>query len=130
MAILQAARTRNLGFSPFATGNLSTAQTGNAVSTNTIDRGVRADGGAVVITSTIGATPTVTVNILGSVDGVTFFNIPYALVATPRTFVVTAITITTAVTTTYLLQELIPFRYVKINMSANTNVTITADAYL
>lgn len=130
MAILQAARTRNLGFSPFATGNLSTAQTGNADSTNTIDRGVRADGGAVVITSAIGATPTVTVNILGSADGVNFFNIPYALVATPRTFVVTAVTITTAVTTTYLLQELIPFRFLKLNYSANTNVTLTADAFL
>jgi hypothetical protein len=111
---------------------LSSAQTGNADSTNTASRPVVPfpGGGAIVVTSTIGATPTVTVNILGSVDGANFFNIPYALVATPRTFVVTAITITTAVTTTYLLQENIPFRYVKLNYSANTNVTLTATAYL
>lgn len=110
--------------------NLATAQTGNGDSTNIARRGFRDRGGAVVITSTIGATPTVTVNIQGSVDGATWFNVPYSLVATPRTFVLTAITITTAVTTTYLLQELIPFRYLKLALSANTNVTLTADAYL
>lgn len=114
--------------------NLSTAQTGNGDSTNIALRGTPASGaqpgGAVVITSAIGATPTVTVNIQGSVDGTTWFNVPYALVATPRTFVLTAITITTAVTTTYLLQEGIPFRYLKLAYTANTNVTLTADAYL
>lgn len=111
---------------------LSVAQTGNGDSTNTATRPVQpvAPGGVLVVTSTIGATPTVTVNIQGSVDGTQFFNIPYALVATPRTFVLTAITITTAVTTTYLLQENIPYRYVKLVYSANTNVTLTATAYL
>lgn len=110
--------------------NLSTTQTGNGDSTNIAKRGARQTGGAVVITSAIGATPTVTVNLQGSVDGVQFFNVPYALVATPRTFVLTAITITTAVTTSYLLQELIPFRYFKLVYSANTNVTLTADVFL
>lgn len=108
---------------------LQNAQTGNADSTNTMDRGTLTGGGAVVITSTVGATPTVTVNIQGSVDGATWFNVPYALVATPRTFVLTAITITTAVTTTYLLQELVYWRFLKINMSANTNVTLTSTAW-
>jgi len=110
--------------------NLSTAQTGNGDSTNTVDRLGRSGGGSIVITSAIGATPTVTVNIQGSADGTTFFNIPYALVATPRTFVLTAITITTAVTTTYLLQENVFWRYAKLVYSANTNVTLTADAYV
>ncbi len=64
-------------------------------------------------------------NILGSADGVAFYNIPYALAATPSTFVVAAITITTAVTTTYLLQVDQPWRYLKLNFSANTNVTLT-----
>ena len=109
---------------------LQTAQTGNADSTNTADRGLSQRGGAVVITSTIGATPTVTVNIQGSVDGTNWFHVPYALVATPRTFVLTALTITTAVSTTYLLQEQIPWRYLKVVMSANTNVTLTTTAYL
>src|SRR4051812_26504026 len=93
---------------------LSTAQTGTGDSTNIAFRGPRSSGGSIVITSAIGATPTVTVNIQGSADGVNWFNIPYSLVATPRTFVLSAITITTAVTTTYLLQELIFWQYLKL----------------
>lgn len=108
---------------------LGSAQTGNGDTTDTADRGFARGGGAVVITSTIGATPTVTVNIQGSVDGTTFFNIPYALVGTPRTFVLTAITITTATTNTYLLQESVGWRYLKVARSANTNVTLTTTYY-
>ena len=110
--------------------NLSSSQTGTGDSTNIAFRGPRQTGGAIVITNVAGATPTVTVNIQGSVDGVTWFNIPYSLVATPRTFVLSAITITSAVTTTYLLQELVFWQYLKLVYSANTNETLTADAYL
>lgn len=110
---------------------LSVAQTGNGDSTNTVDRGGNADdSGAVVITSTIGATPTVTVNIQGSVDGTAFYNVPYCLVATPETLAVAAITITTATTTTYLLRPGHAWRFLKLVYSANTNVTLTATAYL
>ena len=108
---------------------LSNAQTGNGDSTNSAVR-ANQGAGAVIITSAIGATPTVTINIQGSADGVNFYNIPYALVATPATFVVAAITITTAVTTTYLLQPNQPWQVIKLNYSANTNVTLTANAYL
>lgn len=104
---------------------IGTTQTGNVDTTDTADRGANHGPGAVVITSTVGATPSVTANILGSVDGVNFFNVPYALVATPSTFVVAAITITTAVSVTYLLQTGQPWRFLKVNYSANTNVTVT-----
>ena len=132
MAILTvgSADSTRARLSPAMAGvNLATAQAGNGDSTNTADRGGLTGGGAVVITSAIGATPTVTVNIQGSVDGVAWFNVPYALVATPRTFVLTALTITTAVTTSYILQELVPWRFLKLVLSANTNVTLTADLY-
>jgi hypothetical protein len=109
---------------------LSNAQTGNGDSTNIASRGRVGGGGAVVITSAVGATPTVTVNIQGSVDGTNFYNIPYALVATPETLSVAAITITTAVTTTYLLRPNHAWKYLKLVLSANTNVTLTANAYL
>jgi hypothetical protein len=109
--------------------NLSTAQTGNGDSTNIAFRGSRTSPGAVVITSAVGATPTVTVNILGSVDGTNFYNVPYTLVASPETVTYAAIVITTAVTTTYLLPSR-QWRYLKLAYSANTNVTLTADAYL
>ena len=107
---------------------LSSAQTGNGDSTNTAVRVYQSGVGAVIITSAIGATPTVTVNIQGSVDGTNFYNIPYSLVATPSTFVLTAITITTAVTTAYLLQPTQAWRFLKLVYSANTNVTLTATA--
>jgi len=95
-----------------------------------IDRGAANGGGAVVITSTIGtATVTATVNLEGSVDGSTWFNVPYALVATPRTFVLTALTITTATTVTYLLQELIFWRYLRAKVTAATNITLTFTHY-
>ena len=109
---------------------LATAQTGNFTSAVADRGGETTESGAIVITSAIGATPTVTVNIQGSVDGANFFNIPYALVATPATFVITAITITTAVTTTYLLQPDQPWQFVRLVASANTNVTLTATAYI
>lgn len=113
------------------TAVLSSAQTGTGDSTNTAKRNTTTyTPGALVITSAIGATPTVTVNIQGSVDGTNFFNIPYALAASARTFVTTAITITTAVTSTYFLQELVPWNYIKLVYSANTNVTLTATVWV
>lgn len=108
---------------------LSTSQTGTGDSTNTLDRGRYTGPGAVVITNVAGATPTVTVNILGSVDGTNFYNIAYSLVATPETVAVAAITITTAATTTYLLRPNHAWRFLKLNYSANTNETLTATAW-
>lgn len=110
-------------------GNLCTALTGNGDSTNTILDTDTARPSAIRIVSTIGATPTVTVNIQGSIDGTVFYNIPYALVGAPSTFVLTALTITTAVTTFYLLQTGQAWNYLKLVLTANTNVTLTADYF-
>jgi hypothetical protein len=110
-------------------GNLQTAQTGNADSTNTIRRlNVLQDRKPILrIVSTIGATPTVTVNILGSYDGTTFFNVMYSpYAAAPTQFVNTALTITTAITQLFYLPDT-DWVYLKLNMSANTNVTLTSD---
>jgi hypothetical protein len=110
---------------------LSDAQTGNGDSTNIVFRGLSDSAGTVVLTSAVGATPTVTVNIQGSVDGVNWANVPYyagAWVVAP-TYIVTAIVITTAVTTMYHIRGTDDFRFLKLAYSANTNVTLTADAY-
>lgn len=109
---------------------LSAAQTGNGDSTNVLYRKYCGKGPVgLVITTTVGATPTVTVAIQGSSDGTNYYNIPYALVATPSTFVITNLTITTAVSTTYLLQPDQSWMYLKVVRSANTNVTVTATVY-
>lgn len=112
-----------------AAANLCTSQTGNGDSTNTADRGGLRRAALLRIISVVGSTPTVTVNILGSMDGTNFFNVAYALPATPETLTVAAITITTAVTGLYILRPEHPWRFLKINLSANTNVTLTADLY-
>lgn len=87
-------------------------------------------GGAVVVTNVGTGSPTFTYTIQGSVDGTNYFNIPYALVATPSTYVVTAITTTSSNTITYLLQANQPWNFLKLNISALTTETVDATAYL
>lgn len=115
--------------------NLNPTQIANALTGNVASSVATAtdytDGpGAVVITSTVGATPTVTVAIQGSSDGTNWFNVPYALTGSPTTYVVTNLTITTAVTNTYLLQAGVGYTFLRLNLTANTNVTLTATAYV
>lgn len=129
IAVALADQTRADMTNPMGSVNLCTALGGNVPSTNVADRGGLSGPAALVITNVAGATPTVTVNIQGSVDGVNFFNVPYALVATPSTWVVAALTITTSITTTYLLQPGQAWRYLQIVLSANTNESVTADFY-
>lgn len=109
------------------TGNLSTAQTGNAASTNVVDRLVGTGPALLTIVTTVGATPTVTIAIEGSADGVTYFPVAYATAAAPETVTVAAVVITTATTSRFLLRPGHPWRYLRLTYSANTNVTSTAD---
>jgi hypothetical protein len=111
---------------------LSTAQTGSAVSTNVADRGVLSPGPALLtIVTTIGATPTVLVDIQGSADGTDWFNVAYAAAATPETVTVAQIgPITTATTSRFVLRALHPWRYLRLNYSSNTNVTLTATLFV
>jgi hypothetical protein len=109
--------------------NLQTAQTGNADSTNVLDRGGKRGPAILQINAVAGGTPTVTVNILGSVDGTNFFNVDYATMAVPETPVVAALTLTTTAVTQFNLRDQ-AWRFLKLNMSANTNMTLTSDVYL
>lgn len=111
---------------------LSTAQTGTGASTNVADRGFAVLGPALlVVVSTIGATPTVAVDIQASVDNADWWIPAYATTAAPETPIVTtpAATITTAVTNRWIIRPNHPWRYLRLNYSANTNVTLTATLY-
>ena len=112
-------------------GNLQTAQTGNADSTNVIQRQsgeTNLRQHVLRITSTIGATPTVTVNIMGSGDGTTWWTIPYSpLAAVTGDWVKTALVITTATTAYYTLMPGQSWTFLKLVMTLNTNVTLTSD---
>lgn len=109
---------------------LDSAATGNADS-DIVDLGSYSSAPvALELTTTVGATPTVTINIQGSNDGTNFYNVGYALAGTPTTETQAAITITTATTNRYNLIRNRPYRYLKVVRSANTNVTLTTKAYL
>lgn len=110
--------------------SLSAAQTGNGQSTNTLDRGASVGPALLKLTTTVGSTPTVTVAVEGSADGTNWFNVAYALAATPETAAVANVVITTATTGYYLLRANHPWRYLRLTYSANTNVTITADIWV
>lgn len=108
------------------TAQLSSGQTGNGVSTNVADRIGSTGVALLTITTAIGATPTCTYAIEGSVDGTDWFAVAYADAATPETLSVATFVITTATTARKILRPNHPWRFLRITYSANTNVTNTA----
>lgn len=116
-----------------ATGSaaLSVGQTGNGPSTNIADRAGDFGPAFLVIVSTIGATPTVTVALEVSNDGADWWTPAYATLAAPETPIVTVplATITTATTNRFILRANHPWRFLRLNYSSNTNVTLTATLY-
>ena len=116
--------------------NLSAGQTGNGVSTNIVDRGSVADprstpaSALLKLTTTVGATPTCTYALEGSPDGTNWLPLAYADSATPTAVSVATFVVTTATTVWKVLKADIPWRFVRITYSANTNVTSTADVWV
>jgi hypothetical protein len=100
-----------------------------AASSPVVDR-VSYRGPAAIVLANVGTgSPAMSVDIKGSVDGVNFYNIAYALVATPNTVAVAQIAITTSATTTYLLPTDQAWRYLRLDVSAVTTETWTATYY-
>lgn len=110
-------------------GNLATAQAGTGDSTNTIQRPTgEVNGRQMVLRVTTNAGTTITFTIKGSVDGTTFFNVPYSVgSAIAGEYTTAAITTTTAKTELYFLMEGQPWNFLKTNVSANTGMTPTID---
>ena len=85
------------------------------------------------VVTTIGATPTMTYNIFAAPDASTYTAVNRALIATPNTFVATAVTVTTAATAVYRIPASVltslRSKNIKVTVSANTNVTYTIDAW-
>lgn len=110
-------------------GNLQTSQAGNADSTNTIQR-VNGDVNQrpPVLRIVTNAGTTVTINIMGSADNTTFFNVPYgSLAAIQGDWSKAAIVITTATTNLYVLMPNQPWTFLKLVMTLNTGMTPTSD---
>lgn len=109
---------------------LAAAQSGNGVSTNTVDRGKSQGSALLKITTTVGATPTCTYVIEGSADGVDWFPVAYCDQATPETVSVATFVITTATTVRKILRPNQPWRFLRVTTSANTNVTNNIDVWI
>lgn len=113
---------------------LATAVTGNGVTTNVFDRGVSAtpDGSIVqvVIVTTVGATPTATYQLEGSPDGTSWAPLSSADSGTPTVFGTTTFVITSATTTTRIVNPASAWRFIRLTVSANTNVTSTISVTL
>jgi hypothetical protein len=109
---------------------LSSTQTGNGSSTNVVDRGGLFGSSLLTVVTTIGATPSVLIDIQGSADLTDWWNVPYADIATPGTVTVAQLgPVTTATTLRKILSGYIPWRFLRLNYSSNTNVTLTATIF-
>lgn len=107
------------------TGGLATAQTGTGTTTNVLDRGVTSGPASVIIVTTVGSTPTCTYQLEGSTDGTNWSNLSSADSGTPTVFSTATFAITSATTTTRIVDPASTWRYIRLTMSANTNVTNT-----
>jgi hypothetical protein len=108
--------------------NLCSAQAGTGDTTNTADRGCssKANSTKLRVTAIAGATPTCTYSIQVSSDGVNFSAATYADVSTPSTDVATTFVLTGGVAEK-IVKNATGWRYIKVTMSANTNITNTID---
>lgn len=109
-------------------GNLATGQTpaGTGTSTHIVDRGDYRGPALLKFVSTIGATPSVTVTIEGSLDGSDWFGLAHAA-DDAAAAALGNLVITTATTQRRFLPANRPWRYLRLSYSAALNVTLTVD---
>lgn len=110
---------------------LSDGQTGNGASTNVADRGEshKKNGTMIVVSTAAGATPTCTYQIEVSVDGTTWVNATWADSATPTSDGTGTFALTTSTRVKKIVKHAQNWRYVRVTMSANTNVTNWIDVW-
>lgn len=112
--------------------NLANAQAGNGASTNVLCR--RTDRGTarpalLRVNTAVGATPTCTYQIEGSADGTNWFPLgSYDTSAAASTSGAT-FTITAAGTAWRVVPADLPWTFLRVTFSANTNVTNTVDVW-
>jgi hypothetical protein len=98
------------------------------MTTAPVDRGMYRGPCGLVVDSTAGTT--VLMDIQGSVDRIHFYNLAYALVATPATLTVAQITITTTTVVTYQLLTDQAWRYLRLVFASINGMVITATLYI
>lgn len=123
--------TRDARNSALAPGmvTIANAQVGNGATTDIADRGTSHKiGGTVVrVIAGAGSTPTCTYQIEVSVDANSWSNATYADISTPTTDSTATFQATTDIVIRKIIKHPTSWRYVRVTMSANTNVTNTID---
>lgn len=111
------------------TAEIATAQVAGGVTANVFDRGEQSGPATVTIVTTVGATPTCTYQLEGSPDNSAWSVLSSADSATPTTFSTATFAITTATTTVRIVSPTATSaRYIRVTLSAVTNVTSTINA--
>ena len=115
-----------------AVANLSTTQAGNGVTTNIAQRrfAVVPRAALLRIVTAIGATPTCTYQVEGSPDGASWAPMPTYDATGAATPSGATFAITTATTTWRIVPVDLPWTFLRITYSANTNVTNTSDLFV
>lgn len=109
--------------------NLATGFTTTGASTNVLDRATQSGVATVTITTTVGATPTCTFQVEGSPDNSAWSPLSTADSGTPTVFSTATFAIVTATTVVRIVDPAATnARFIRVTMSANTNVTIAIDA--
>jgi hypothetical protein len=127
MANINVAPPMDDGFST-GSANLETSFATTGVSPNVADFGGKCNSNALLKIVTTG-TGSSTEAIEGSADGAVWFPIQYSLIATPDTWIVATQGIATALTSLFVLRRVggIPWRYLRLNVTANSGMTFTTD---
>lgn len=108
---------------------LATGMTGTGATANVLDRGEQSGYASITIVTTVGATPTCTFQLEGSPDNSSWNPLSSADSATPTVFSTATFAITTATTTIRFVNPASgSARYIRMTLSANTNVTATIEA--
>ena len=113
--------------------NLCTTLAGNVPTTNIAERGTSLGPALLRITmADLGAGQTCTYAIQGSPDGTIWYAIPYADSATSLTVSVATFVLNTegGVTAYKIIQPNAPARFIRVEMSANTNTNSTIDLWV
>lgn len=108
---------------------LEASKVGTGATANVVDRGVQSGPGFITIVTTVGATPTCTYQCEGSADNSSWAALSTADSGTPTTFTTATFAIVSATTTIRIIDpSATSARYVRVTLSANTNVTSTLEA--
>lgn len=110
---------------------IASAQAGVGATADVADRGSshKVGGTLIRIIAATGAGPTCTYQIEVSVDGTTWGNATYADAATPTVDSTATFAITADSVVRKIIKHPTTWRYVRVTMSANTNVTNTVDVW-